>query len=75
MREATMLMIGSPLGKVVTALNEGRRTATDTWVKVQLGEGHAQAAYSLSQELDKIAAAAAGRQCPRDVLLGTARDS
>lgn len=69
MQDATIRMIGYPLGKVIAALERGD-TATDSAHNVRLAEDHAQAAYFVSQELDKIVINWHGTQTDLDFVRG-----
>lgn len=69
MQDATIRMIGYPLGKVIAALERGD-TATDCSHNVKLAEDHAQAAYFVAQELDKIVVNWEGTQTDLDFIRG-----
>lgn len=54
MQDATIRMIGYPLGTVVATLERGDTTSAAA-LNVRMADDHAQAAYFVAQDLDKIA--------------------
>lgn len=54
MQDATIRMIGYPLGTVVAALERGD-AASAAALNVRMSLDHAQAAYFVAQDFDKIA--------------------
>ena len=69
MQDATIRMIGYPLGTVVAALERGDR-ATDAALNVRLSIDHAHAAYCVAQDFDKIAVHWQGTEQDLDFLTG-----